>query len=92
LISAYYDDILTIFHPIQGQGTLLFDVRPLNDWHYTAMASLGRALQILGLVLPPLSIVLQLQSAITAGQMLLMLVAAVSAFWLGRIVEGYARH
>ncbi|HTQ37509.1 MAG TPA: hypothetical protein VMJ32_00685 [Pirellulales bacterium] len=55
------------------------------------MASFGRLLQIVGLVLPPLSIVLQLQGAITLGQMLLMLVAAVSAFWIGRILEGYAR-
>ncbi len=55
------------------------------------MASLGRLLQIVGLVVPPLSIILQLQGAITLGQMLIMLVAAVSAFWIGRIVEGYAK-
>ena len=55
------------------------------------MASLGRLLQIIGLVLPPLSILLQLQGAITLGQMLMTLVSAVSAFWIGRIVEGYAR-
>lgn len=56
-----------------------------------AMASLGRLLQIVGLVLPPLSIVLQLQGAITLGQMLIVLVGAVLAFWIGRIVEGYAK-
>jgi hypothetical protein len=55
------------------------------------MAGLGRLMQIVGLVLPPLSIVLQLQGAISLGQMLTMLVASVSAFWLGRIIEGYAR-
>jgi F0F1-type ATP synthase membrane subunit a len=55
------------------------------------MASFGRLLQIVGLILPPLSILLQLQGAITLGQMLLMLVAAVSGFWVGRILEGYAR-
>ncbi len=55
------------------------------------MASLGRLLQIVGLVAPPLSIILQLQGAITLGQMLIMLVAAVSAFWIGRIIEGYAK-
>jgi hypothetical protein len=55
------------------------------------MASLGRLLQIIGLVAPPLSIILQLQNAITLGQMLTMLVAAVAAFWIGRIVEGYAK-
>lgn len=51
----------------------------------------GRLLQILGLVLPPLSIVLQLGQRITLGQMLTMLVASVAAFAIGRIVEGYAR-
>ena len=55
------------------------------------MALLGRILQIVGLVVPPLSIILQLQDAITLGQMLTALVAAISAFWLGRIVEGYAK-
>jgi hypothetical protein len=55
------------------------------------MASFGRLLQIVGLVVPPVSILLQLQGGITLGQMLMLLVAAVSAFWIGRIVEGYAR-
>jgi hypothetical protein len=55
------------------------------------MASFGRLLQIVGLVLPPLSIILQLQGAITLGKMLMVLAAAVSAFLIGRIVEGYAR-
>ncbi|HEY2760235.1 MAG TPA: hypothetical protein VGI75_05815 [Pirellulales bacterium] len=55
------------------------------------MAQLGRALQIVGLVVPPLSIVLQLEDAITAGKMLVALVASVSAFWIGRIIEGYAK-
>ncbi|HZZ29651.1 MAG TPA: hypothetical protein VFE46_16760 [Pirellulales bacterium] len=53
------------------------------------MASIGRLLQIVGLVLPPASIVLQLQGTISLGQMLLMLVSSVSAFWIGRILEGY---
>jgi len=54
------------------------------------MALFGRLMQIVGLVLPPLAIILQLQNAITLGQMLTLLVAAVSAFWIGRIVEGYS--
>jgi hypothetical protein len=64
---------------------------PSTHWLQIRMASFGRLLQIVGLVVPPLSIVLQLQEAITLGQMLLAVVAAVSAFWIGRIVEGYAR-
>ncbi len=55
------------------------------------MAGFGRLMQIIGLVVPPLAIVLQLQQAITLGQMLLMTVAGACAFWIGRIVEGYAR-
>ncbi len=54
------------------------------------MATVGRILQMIGLVTPPFSIVLQLTQAITLGQMLIMLVGSVSAFLLGRIVEGYS--
>jgi hypothetical protein len=55
------------------------------------MRSLGRGLQILALAVPPLGIVLQLSDTISLGQMLTLLVAAVCMFWMGRIVEGYAR-
>ena len=55
------------------------------------MRILGRGLQLVGLALPPVSILLQLSSSISTGQMLMMLVAAVAAFYLGRIIEGYAR-
>jgi hypothetical protein len=54
------------------------------------MRHFGRLLQYVGLVLPPLSIILQLQQAISLGTMLTMLVLAISAFSIGRIVEGYA--
>lgn len=54
------------------------------------MRALGRLMQIAGLTIPLLAIVAQLNESITLGQMLLFLVAAVSAFWIGRIVEGYA--
>jgi hypothetical protein len=55
------------------------------------MRAFGRALQLLGLTLPILGIALQLGGAASVGTMLTMLVAAVAAFWLGRIMEGYAR-
>lgn len=55
------------------------------------MQQLGRMLQILGLTAPPLSIVMQLSDAITLGQMLTILVASACTFWIGRLVEGYAR-
>lgn len=50
----------------------------------------GKAGQFLGLVLPALAILLELQHAISLGQMLVMLVASVCCFWIGRIVEGLA--
>ena len=54
------------------------------------MRSLGHYLQLLGLALPPLSIVLQLSGSISLGRMLVMLLAAASMFGIGRILEGYA--
>jgi hypothetical protein len=54
------------------------------------MKALGRFAQFGGLVLPALAIVLELNHRITLGQMLVMLVAAVCCFGIGRIVEGYA--
>lgn len=53
------------------------------------MRSVGRGLQVLGLGLPPLAMVMQLSGAVSLGQMLTMLIAAVSCFGIGRIVEGY---
>lgn len=50
----------------------------------------GKAGQFLGLVLPALAILLELQHAISLGQMLVMLVAAVCCFGIGRILESYA--
>jgi len=59
------------------------------------MKSLGKGLQIVGLVLLPLACMLEWQSGGlgrgTVASMLLMMVAGVVAFALGRFVEGYAR-
>ena len=54
------------------------------------MAAIGRLGQFLGLAIPAAAIVLELQRAISLGQILMMLVAAVCCFWIGRILEGYA--
>lgn len=51
----------------------------------------GRLGQLLGLGIPALAILLELNHAITLGQMLVMLVAAVCCFGIGRILEGYSR-
>lgn len=61
------------------------------------MRSVGRLLQHIGLFLPPIAILLQLApgnardgTAISLGQMLMLLVAAVCLFFIGRILEGHA--
>jgi len=54
------------------------------------MKPLGRLAQVVGLALPAVAVILELNRTITLGQMLVMLLAAVCCFWIGRIVEGYA--
>lgn len=54
------------------------------------MRLIGRFGQFVGLAVPPLAILLQLNWTISLGQMLAMLLFAACAFWIGRIVEGYA--
>ena len=55
------------------------------------MRKLGHLLQVLGLVLLPLAILLQLNLTIDVRQMLAILLGSVSLFWIGRLVEGYAK-
>jgi hypothetical protein len=55
------------------------------------MTAIGRLGQFLGLTIPAVAVVLELNHAISLGQMLVMLVAAVCCFWIGRLVEGYSR-
>ena len=55
------------------------------------MRSIGRLGQLLGLGIPCLAVVLELNHAVSLGQMLVMLVAAICCFWIGRIVEAYTR-
>ena len=55
------------------------------------MYPFARLLQIAGLIVPPLAIIAQLNNSISLGQMLLFLVASISAFYIGRILEGIAR-
>ncbi len=61
-----------------------------------ALSQFGRALQVVGLVLPPLAIMQQLFIAnpgrvSPVSPMLLLLGIAVCLFSIGRVVEGYAR-
>jgi len=60
------------------------------------MRSLGKGLQIVGMVLLPLACMLEISSGSIGrssglATMLLMMVVGVVAFVLGRYVEGYAR-
>ena len=54
------------------------------------MRAIGRFGQLLGLGLPVFAVVLQLGGRLLPSQMLVMLIAAVCCFWIGRILEGYA--
>jgi hypothetical protein len=54
------------------------------------LRAIGRLLQWIGLAMPLLAVFLQLPLAISLGQMLVMALGGLAAFWLGRIVEGYA--
>lgn len=54
----------------------------------------GRVLQILGLVMLPLGIVLELTGRLGrrgVAELLLIMVFGFAAFHLGRVIEGYAR-
>ncbi|RIK80359.1 MAG: hypothetical protein DCC68_11040 [Planctomycetota bacterium] len=59
------------------------------------MRFLGRALQLFGLVVLPLSMVLELSKLLGrdfgVSDMVIMLVAGSAAFLMGRIIEGYGR-
>ena len=54
------------------------------------MQAIGKFLQLAGLIVPPVSIFAQLNESISTKEMLVFLVAAASAFCIGRIVEGYS--
>jgi hypothetical protein len=55
------------------------------------LRAIGKAGQLLGLTVPAVAILLELNHRISLGQMLMMLLAAVCCFWIGRILEGYSR-
>ena len=59
------------------------------------MQGLGRLLQLVGLTALPLAMFLELSNgldrAFDVSEMVVMLVFGVSAFMLGRLIEGYSR-
>jgi hypothetical protein len=54
------------------------------------MFKLGRLLQFVGLVIPPLAIIAQLGESISLGEMLQFLVSAVCVFMIGYLFERYS--
>lgn len=54
------------------------------------MVAVARFLQLVGLAIPPLSIMAQLSNAITLGQMLQFLVVAVGIFFIGYLLQRYS--
>lgn len=55
------------------------------------MRLIGQISQRLGLILPAVAIILELNHTISLGQMLMILVASVCLFGIGRILEGYGQ-
>jgi hypothetical protein len=55
------------------------------------MRAIGRLGQLIGLGLPAVAVVLELNRTISLGQMLTLLVFSICAFWIGRIMEGYGK-
>ena len=69
-------------------------VRPGTPGGHCSMKSLGKLLQIAGLVLLPLAMLMEISDLLSrrgVAEMLLMLIAGAAAFGLGRLIEGYAR-
>ena len=54
------------------------------------MRALGRTMQIFGLAILPVAMVVQLLGGIRPAQLLVALVFGFAAFYLGRMIEGYA--
>jgi hypothetical protein len=79
------------FYDLAGGVTARFP-SPTSSSETDSMAALGRLGQFLGLAIPAVAILLELNHAISLGQMLVMLVASICCFWIGRILEGYARN
>ncbi len=53
------------------------------------MYAVARLLQMIGLTIPPLAIIGQLNQAIDVRQMLILLVAAIAVFGIGYVLQHY---
>jgi hypothetical protein len=66
---------------LQGRGV---------DGTVRTMYTLGRTLQIVGLVIPPLAILAQLSESIKPGQMLQFLVVSICLFMIGQLLQRHS--
>lgn len=57
------------------------------DGTVRTMYTIARILQIIGLVIPPLAIMAQLNESITLGQMLQFLVVSICVFMIGQLLQ-----
>lgn len=68
--------------------------RRIGEYDKKMLRKFGRFLQLLALVILPLSMFLQLTNslgrALYVSEMVVMLVFGVAAFAVGRVIEGYA--
>ncbi len=55
------------------------------------MRHVGKLLQLVALGMPVVAIGLQIADRLSVSRMLVIAVAAFSLFYIGRIIEGYAR-
>jgi hypothetical protein len=74
----------------RGDATSATLPRPAVGGTVLGMYTFGRLLQIVGLTIPPLSIISQLAGSITLGQMLQFLVVSIAAFALGYMLQRYS--
>ena len=81
--------------PSHAPSTLDPGLSTLNPDTMMDMRAIGRTLQVVGLILLPLSMVMELDGGLGrsfgVSDMVLMLVFGAAAFAVGRLVEGYAR-
>ena len=58
------------------------------------MKTIGKSLQVIGLVLLPVAMILEISNGLGrsfgVSQMVILLVFGVAVFYIGRIMEGYA--
>ena len=72
--------------PRRGPAAVLLPLAAMR-----LLQAIGRLGQLLGLGIPVFAMILPLTGRIRPSQMLVMLVAAVCCFGIGRILEGFSR-